>query len=116
MRYFAKFTSGSQPKNKAQEHAVKFGLRFKSTLIGSDAALDKFVQKLQLGLDLINHQHHRCTNIDYRYNKHHDLNTFEFYVGDNLFNFSFYPIQDEFDVIQSAEKTISDVANNSFNL
>jgi len=107
MRYYAKFNSGSQTKNKAQEAAYEFGKPFGGTLIGSDAALDKFVENLKNGIDKINICFHRCSDIQYSKHFYQNMNDFSFSVGE-IFSFSFYPVKQDY-IIDEPLDDASDV-------
>ena len=95
MRYYAKFHCGTQTKNKAQEAAYNFGKPADGTLIGSDAALDKFVENLKDGIDKINMCHRRCSDIDFRTHKYANFKDYSVNVGE-IFSISFYPVEQDF--------------------
>jgi hypothetical protein len=103
MKYFAKFQCGSQTKNKAQEKAYTFGKTYASTLLSNEKALDKFVQKIQLGIDLINQSNPRCSDIDCRYRRYPDLKEYTLYCGE-IFSYSFYPVEQELNVEETIER------------
>ena len=95
MRYFAKFHDGTQTKNKAQVQAYAFMKTFASTLLNSDAALEKMVADMQTGIDLINRTNPRCSDIDFRAHLHDDYRGKGLSVGD-ICSYSFYPVLSDF--------------------
>ena len=97
MRYYAKFHCGTQTKNKAQEAAFAFGKPADGTLIGSDAALDKFVENLKDGIDTINKsdKYRCCSDIDFRTHKFANFKDYSVNVGE-IFSISFYPVNQDF--------------------
>ena len=97
MKYFSHFRVLCQPKNKAQEKALAFGKAYSETLLNNDLALDKFVQKLQLGIDMINHANKRCSDMDYTKNPRRHQNEFYFTCAD-IFSYNFYPVLQELNV------------------
>jgi len=99
MRYFAKFHDGTQTKNKAQAAALNFMKTFGSTLLGSDAALEKMVADMRTGVDLINRTNPRCTDISFNAYIKKDYRGNSIHVGD-ICSYSFYPVMNEFNVIE----------------
>ncbi len=102
MRYYAKFHTGSQTKNKAQQAAYKFGKPADGTLIGSNAALERFVETLKVGITKINMCFRRCSDIDFRKHFYHNMNDFSIHVGD-IFSISFYPVEQDYTIDEPAD-------------
>jgi len=113
MKYFAKFKDGCQPKNKAQEKALSFGKVGNATLLGSDAALDKFVEKLRMGIESINRQHTRCSDISVTKNHRGHMNEIYFHAGD-IFSYNFYPVLQEFHIEEPAAAPAADKPETTF--
>ena len=99
MRYFAKFHDGTQTKNKAQILAYAFMKTFASILLNSDAALEKMVADMRAGIDQINVNHPRCSDIDFVARLHDDYRVKSLFVGD-ICSYSFYPVLSEFTVLE----------------
>ncbi len=113
MKYFAKFKDGCQPKNKAEQNALIFGKPGNGTLLGSDAALDRFVQNLRTGVESINLQFTRCSDISVTKNHHGHMNEIYFHAGD-VFSYNFYPVLKEFNVPEAANAPAADTNGTHF--
>ena len=100
MRYYAKFHDGSQTKNKAQNQALEFMKTFASTLLGSDAALNKMVNDMGTGVDLINRTNTRCSDIAFRKYLDVDYRGKSISVGE-ICSYSFYPVLNELNLTEN---------------
>jgi hypothetical protein len=95
MKYFAKTTMSTSPKNQATKAAQELGKEVSQTLIANDDALRIFIENFKNEIEKINTHHPRCTDMQFSFREYKQYGEAYISVHDCLM-VTFYEVKTEF--------------------
>lgn len=98
MKYYAEFTTSTQPKNRKQAAAQDYAREVDGTLIMSDEALYSFVERFRDVISRINLKLKTGGDLCFLYQKHPDFHS-EFIRVPDCLTIKFHQVKHEYPVI-----------------
>jgi len=95
MKYFAKTTMSTSPKNQATKAAQELGKKISLTLINNNEALNVFVENFKNEIEKLNKEYPRCGDMSFNFRLYKDYGEAYMSVHDCL-TVTFYPVEHEF--------------------